>query len=80
MDHLLLCVDKSSLMKAILSQPPVKEELSAPGDREQVLITDTMVDVRCLKKRHDTKKLVHLKKQFVDRVKEKVKRGNYSQI
>ena len=51
---LLLCLDKASLMKSVLSQPPVQKELSVPGDREGVLIIDAMVDVQCLKKRHDT--------------------------
>ena len=73
---LLLCLDKASLMKSVLSQPPVQKELSVPGDREGVLIIDVMVDVQCLKKRHDTKKLIHLKKQFIERVKQKANRGN----
>ena len=47
---LLLCLDKASLMKSVLSQPPVQKELSVPGDREGVLIIDAMVDVQCLKK------------------------------
>ena len=51
-ESLIICLDKVSLMKSLLSQPPV-----------QVLIIDGMVYVQCLKKRHDTKKLVHLKKQ-----------------
>ena len=73
---LLLCLDKASLMKSVLSQPSVQKELSVPGDREGVLIIDAMVDVQCLKKRHDTKKLIHLKKQFIERVKQKANRGN----
>ena len=46
----IICLDKVSYRKSFLSQPLVQSELSSPGDREQVLITDGMVDVQCLKK------------------------------
>ena len=48
---MLLCLDKSSLMKSIQAQPPAKEELLLPGDRLQILIIDGMVEVKCLKKK-----------------------------
>ena len=80
MDPSSFAFDKASLMKSLLPQPPVQTELSSPGDREQVLIIDGMVGVQCLKKSHETKKLVHLKKQFIGRVKQKANRGDYSEI
>ena len=45
---LIICLDKASYIKSLLSQPPVQTELSSPGDWEQVLKIDCMVDVQCL--------------------------------
>ena len=53
---MLFCLDKVSLMKSIQAQPPAKEELSLPGFRLQVLIIDGMVEVKCLKKKNNSKK------------------------
>ena len=77
---MLFCLDKASLMKSIQAQPPAKEELSLPGYRLQVLIIDGMVEVKCLKKKNNTKKMLQIKKQFINRVKEKAKLSNYSEI
>ena len=53
---MLFCLDKASLMKSIQAQPPAKEELSLPGYRLQFLIIDGMVEVKCLKKKNNTKR------------------------
>ena len=77
---MLFCLDKASLMKSIQAQPPAKEELSLPGYRLQVLIIDGMVEVICLNKKNNTKKMQQIKIQFINRVKEKAKLSNYSEI
>ena len=51
-------MDKASLIKSIQAQPPTKEELSLPGYRLQVIIIDGMVEVKCLKKKNNTKKML----------------------
>ena len=53
---MLFCLDTASLMKSIQIQPPVKEELSLAGYRLQFLIIDGMVEVKCLKKKNNTKR------------------------
>ena len=55
---MLFCLDKASLMKSIQAQPPAKEELSLPGYKLQVLNIDGMVEVKCLKKKNNTKKVL----------------------
>ena len=77
---MLLCLDKASLMKVIQAQTPIQEDIYSPADRTQVLIIDGMVEVKCLKKNSDTKKMLHIKQQYIRRIKEKAKQGNYSEI
>ena len=77
---MLLCLDKASLMKSIQAQPPTIEDISSPEDRTQVMIVDGMVDVNCLKKKNDTKKMLQIKQQFINRIQEKERQGNYSEI
>ena len=61
---MLFFLDKESLLKSFQAQPPAKE-LSLPGYRLQVLIIDGMVEVKCLKKKNNTKKMLQIKKQFI---------------
>ena len=39
-----------------------------------------MVEVKCLKKKNNTKNMLQIQKQFINRVKEKAKLSNYSEI
>ena len=77
---ILLTADKSSLMKQIINQSPLQGEPAQAGDKSQVLIIDAMPEVKCLKKRATTTKLVHLKFDFIHRIKRKAEKGNYNEI
>ena len=67
-------------MKQIINQSPLQGEPAQAGDKSQVLIIDAMPEVKFLKKRATTAKLVHLKFDFIHCIKRKAEKGNYNVI
>ena len=76
---LLLTPDKATLMKLIIDHEPVHQNVEPPGNKEQVIIVDAMPEVQAMKKRPTTTKLLHVKEQFVARVKSRIERSNYQE-
>ena len=77
---MLLTLDKASLMKQIINHQPIEVNTALPEDRAQVQVIDTTPEVKALKKKPTTAKLVHLKEQFNTRIKNKSSYGNYVEI
>ena len=77
---LLLTLDKASLMKQIIAHAPDQGDPSLPEDKTQVLIVDGMPEAQCLTKKPTTTKMVHLKRQFIVKIKNKASLGTYKEI
>ena len=77
---MLLTLDKASMMKQIINHQPVQGDPARLDNRPQVLVVDAMPEVKALKKKPTTTKLVHLKEQFNTRAKNKANNGNYTEI
>ena len=73
---MILTADKCSLMKLIIAQKPLQVQVAAPGDKTQVLIIDTMPEIKCLKKKATTTRLFHVKDMFFQRIERKTKGRN----